>query len=162
MEKARAREFVRCFGKELGLKWDEERDCLEVGRRSDRGESLGRDENTSNYFRAGQTPGQPRPTDRFTSFDDMERIYDLHVEETARETTQLTISEMVDVALESLSQADRELIFLRFFDRLTLKEIGEELSISYQAVQSRLNTVLKRVRTAIVRMDHFIRWLNHG
>jgi len=52
----------------------------------------------------------------------------------------------LDRALRELSEPDRDVILLRFFERKTAREIGERLSISEEAAQKRADRALERLR----------------
>lgn len=147
-----ARRFVVRHGKEFGLNWDEDRDCLAVGQRAETGESIGSKENHSNYFRSGLTVGQPLDFDRYESFELFEKItegtviYGSELPSSNREE----LIEIVGAALERLRPSVRRVLVMRYFDSLTLQEIGTALDVSYQAVQSRLRTAHRNFMVAFV------------
>jgi RNA polymerase sigma factor (sigma-70 family) len=63
------------------------------------------------------------------------------------------IAPHLDAALNQLSDSDRDLVVLRFFQRKTAREIGRQLGLSEHAAQ-------KRVARALERLRHVLR--SHG
>lgn len=59
----------------------------------------------------------------------------------------------LDDALARLSEADRDSIALRFFDRKTAAEIGGILGISEAAAQKRVHRALERLRRGLAKCD---------
>ena len=56
------------------------------------------------------------------------------------------IAPYLDAALAQLDQDDRDAILLRYFERKTAKEIGEELGLTAEAAQKRATRALERLR----------------
>lgn len=56
------------------------------------------------------------------------------------------IAPILDVTLDQLNEADRQLILWRFHRRRSLKEIGDELRLSEDAARMRMNRALERLR----------------
>lgn len=48
--------------------------------------------------------------------------------------------------MDNLTPEQRKIIKMRFVERMELTEIAEELGITYQAVQQRLKTILKKLK----------------
>jgi len=66
-------------------------------------------------------------------------------------TDLITRDDLADLnnAIAKLSQEQRQLVKKVFFDGQALKDIALEYGLSYQAVQSRLNVVLKSLRKSL-------------
>lgn len=60
----------------------------------------------------------------------------------------------VDRAMSKLSQMDRLLLSLFYYDGFTTKEIARALSMSDGAVRTRLNRSRNRLKTAFLKEDH--------
>ena len=63
--------------------------------------------------------------------------------------TRATLRELV----QTLPQAQREIVLLRFAQDLTLREIAQVTDLPLRTVQSRLRAALKRLRTTCERED---------
>jgi len=61
------------------------------------------------------------------------------------------IEPLLDEAVQSLDEADRTAIILRFFENKSLREVGEALGTSDDAAQKRVSRALERLR------EHFVR-----
>ena len=57
--------------------------------------------------------------------------------------------EMLKQALENLNEREKKLIYLRFYEGLTQKEIAERLSLSQMHVSRLLNDALQKLRRKI-------------
>ncbi len=57
----------------------------------------------------------------------------------------------LDDGLASLSEGDRRLLLLRFFDRVPAREVGARLGISEEAAQKRLQRALERLQRILHR-----------
>ena len=55
--------------------------------------------------------------------------------------------EELHLALSKLNDEEREIIQRLYFDERTLAEIADEKNVSYQAIQSRRNHILKKLKT---------------
>ena len=60
------------------------------------------------------------------------------------------LAPMLDAALNKLAEADRAVIFLRYFERKTASEIGAALRLSEEAAQKRVTRALERLRALVV------------
>jgi RNA polymerase sigma factor (sigma-70 family) len=82
----------------------------------------------------------------------------------ARETTAAEIAAMktpseawmkveasIDEAMATLNDTERTALVLRFFQNLSLREVGEALGISEDTAQKRVSRALERLRTAFLR-----------
>ena len=58
--------------------------------------------------------------------------------------------EMLKQALENLNEREKKLIYLRFYEGLTQKEIADRLSLSQMHVSRLLNESLNKLRRKIV------------
>jgi RNA polymerase sigma factor (sigma-70 family) len=58
---------------------------------------------------------------------------------------------MVDEGLDRLSEKDRSAIMLRFFEKLSLAEVGAALGVSEEAAQMRVSRALDKLRGFFVR-----------
>ena len=56
------------------------------------------------------------------------------------------IAPFLDDAISDLSEADRDALTLRFFERRTARELGERLGLSEEAAQKRVTRALERLR----------------
>ena len=61
------------------------------------------------------------------------------------------IEPLLDEAVQSLDEADRTAIILRFFENKSLREVGETLGTNDDAAQKRVSRALERLR------EHFVR-----
>jgi RNA polymerase sigma-70 factor (ECF subfamily) len=59
----------------------------------------------------------------------------------------------VEQMLTSLSRMEREVFLLRFFDQLTLKEMGETLGKNESTIKTHLYRALRKVKDAASRLD---------
>ena len=57
----------------------------------------------------------------------------------------------VEAAVEKLNQSDRALILLRFYQGLSLAEVGTQLGISHDAARKRVDRVVQRLRERVTR-----------
>jgi RNA polymerase sigma factor (sigma-70 family) len=62
------------------------------------------------------------------------------------------IRPVIDRALSALNPRDRDVVLMRFFQRMTFPEIGKRLSISDDAARLRVGRSLDRVRSALSRL----------
>jgi RNA polymerase sigma factor (sigma-70 family) len=60
------------------------------------------------------------------------------------------IAPHLDHALAELSNTDRDVLLLRFFERRTAKEIGDRLGVGEEAAQKRVARALERLRGVLV------------
>lgn len=61
------------------------------------------------------------------------------------------VKEVVDEAMESLSDAERSAVLLRFFENRSLREVGETLGVSEDTAQKRVSRALERLRRLLLR-----------
>ncbi len=61
------------------------------------------------------------------------------------------IEPILDQAVQSLSEADRAAIIMRFFENKSLREVGELLGTNEDAAQKRVSRALERLREYFVR-----------
>ncbi|MFP4599741.1 MAG: sigma factor-like helix-turn-helix DNA-binding protein [Persicimonas sp.] len=54
-----------------------------------------------------------------------------------------TIDELLEQALDSLEDSDRDIVERRFFDGDTFGEIGDDYGVSFQAIQARFDTLVE-------------------
>jgi RNA polymerase sigma-70 factor (ECF subfamily) len=59
----------------------------------------------------------------------------------------------IEQMLTSLSRMEREVFLLRFFDQLTLKEIGESLGKNQSTIKTHLYRALRKVKDDASRLD---------
>jgi RNA polymerase sigma factor (sigma-70 family) len=52
----------------------------------------------------------------------------------------------LDQALDALSDADRQAVLLRFFERMSMRELGEAVGVSEDAAKMRVSRALERLR----------------
>ena len=52
----------------------------------------------------------------------------------------------LDEALDALSDADRQAVLLRFFERMSMRELGEAVGVSEDAAKMRVSRALERLR----------------
>jgi len=60
------------------------------------------------------------------------------------------IAPHLDPALAEISDADRDALLLRFYERKTAREIGNRMGTSEEAAQKRISRALERLRTVLV------------
>lgn len=65
-------------------------------------------------------------------------------------------SQSLHEALKSQKTKHREIVILRFFEDLKLREIADRLNISLGTVKSRLSQALKKIKKSIKNIEHFI------
>jgi RNA polymerase sigma factor (sigma-70 family) len=58
---------------------------------------------------------------------------------------------VIDEVMDELSEPDREAVLLRFFENLSLTEIGEKFSLSPDAARMRIDRALDKLRGALAR-----------
>lgn len=61
------------------------------------------------------------------------------------------IEPLLDEAMETLDQADRSAVLLRYFENKTLREVGETLGTSEDAAQKRVSRAVERLREFIAK-----------
>lgn len=61
------------------------------------------------------------------------------------------VAPLLDEALDRLGKADRQLLLLRFFRRLPLRDVGHQLGISEDAARMRVTRALERLRVQLAR-----------
>jgi RNA polymerase sigma factor (sigma-70 family) len=61
------------------------------------------------------------------------------------------VAPYLDDAVSQLDETDRDLMMLRFFQRKTAREIGEQLGLSEEAAQKRVTRALERLRGQLAR-----------
>lgn len=64
------------------------------------------------------------------------------------------VAETVQDALAALEPDERDLIALKYFSRLTFHEMSEIMGISERMVQSRLRTVLQKMRVNVAQEEY--------
>lgn len=64
------------------------------------------------------------------------------------------VAETVHDALAALEPDERDLIALKYFSRLTFHEMSEIMGISERTVQSRLRTVLQKMRVNVAQEEY--------
>lgn len=136
-----AKEFVELHGAEFGLDWDSDASHLREGPRGTSGESRGRRENTSNFFRSGRTPGQPSAIDAYGPVEVAEAVAKAVP---LRYEAGRDLLKVMSVVCQLEPQL-REVIEERFYEGRTLGAIASDRDLSYQAVQSRIRTALRLI-----------------
>ena len=63
--------------------------------------------------------------------------------------------ETLTAALESLDERERDIIILRFYSRKTLKEIAENMGISYAYVKILQNKAFEKIKVFLENSSHF-------
>ncbi len=61
------------------------------------------------------------------------------------------VAALLDDAMETLNETERTAIVLRFFENLSLREVGDSLGISEDTAQKRVSRALDRLRLAFAR-----------
>ena len=64
------------------------------------------------------------------------------------------MAETVQDALAALEPDERDLIALKYFSRLTFHEMSEIMGINERTVQSRLRTVLQKMRVNVAQEEY--------
>lgn len=64
------------------------------------------------------------------------------------------VTETVQDALAALEPDERDLIALKYFSRLTFHEMGEIMGISERTVQSRIRSVLQKMRVELAQEEY--------
>jgi RNA polymerase sigma factor (sigma-70 family) len=62
-----------------------------------------------------------------------------------------SIAPYLDAALSELSELDRDALLLRYFQRKSAREMAQELGISGEAAQKRLNRAIERLRDLFIK-----------
>jgi RNA polymerase sigma factor (sigma-70 family) len=65
--------------------------------------------------------------------------------------TWLKVKDSLDEAMESLNEAERAALLLRFFENRSLRDVGSQLGISEDTAQKRVSRALERLRTLLLR-----------
>lgn len=68
----------------------------------------------------------------------------------ATESTWSEISPLLDEAMDALEESDRTALVLRYFENLSLKEVGQALAISDDAAQKRVSRAVDTLRAGLV------------
>jgi RNA polymerase sigma-70 factor, ECF subfamily len=68
--------------------------------------------------------------------------------------SQDAVAETVQDALAALEPDERDLIALKYFSRLTFHEMSEIMGINERTVQSRLRTVLQKMRVNVAQEEY--------
>lgn len=111
--------------------------------RAENGESINEVENSSHYFRSGDTPGQPSQYDDFD--DGIEGAERAAAAAPMYHPSNLTarqrrISDRVQQVLALIKPKYAELLRARYFEGKTEEAIASDLGVTQQAVSSRLKT----------------------
>ena len=69
--------------------------------------------------------------------------------DTAEETTWKEMAPVVDKALDALSEDDRQVVLLRFFEQRTMADLGRTLGITEDAAKMRVSRALGRLRAQL-------------
>lgn len=64
------------------------------------------------------------------------------------------VAETVQDALAALELEERDLIALKYFSRLTFHEMSQIMGINERTVQSRLRTVLQKMRVSVAQEEY--------
>lgn len=87
----------------------------------------------------------------FFSFLDEDGSFEESIEDKSIDVEKLVETkeaiEELHLALSKLNDEEREIIHRLYFDDRTLSEIADEKKVSYQAIQSRRNNILKKLKT---------------
>jgi RNA polymerase sigma factor (sigma-70 family) len=101
---------------------------------------------TSTRFAAAQTVRTERR--RRTNEQEVQILNELH---TVSEPGWDQIRPIIDEAMDELSERDREAVLLRFFENLSLAEIGAKFSLSPDAARMRIDRALDKLRGALAK-----------
>jgi RNA polymerase sigma factor (sigma-70 family) len=75
----------------------------------------------------------------------------MHSESSAPDDVWNSFAAFLDDALGHLSDADRDALLLRFFERQTAPEIAQRLNLSVEAAQKRVSRALERLRDLLAK-----------
>jgi RNA polymerase sigma-70 factor, ECF subfamily len=78
-----------------------------------------------------------------------------HLTSPSQAALRAELSQQLQVALESMSDLDREVLILRHFEELTNQETARVLSISQQAASLRYVRALTRLKTVLAALPEF-------
>ena len=67
------------------------------------------------------------------------------------DTTWHELRPLLDAAMHDLSATDREVVLMRYFERLSLAEIGAQLGLKANAANMRIERAVDRLRTALAK-----------
>src|SRR5690242_16391762 len=67
----------------------------------------------------------------------------------AEETTWKEMAPLLDEALDALSEDDRQVVLLRFFDQKTMADLGRALGVTEDAAKMRVSRALGRLRSQL-------------
>ncbi|MFD2932803.1 RNA polymerase sigma factor [Spirosoma flavum] len=67
-----------------------------------------------------------------------------------------TVARKIQVAVRSLPPRQQEIIFLRFFDKLSYEEISEITGLDYQILRNTIHRAVKALRHALVHTIDFL------
>jgi len=62
-------------------------------------------------------------------------------------------SQLVRMAMERLSNSDREILFLKYLENWSCKEMAQRLGVGESAIKSRLLRSRKNLRVELIRLD---------
>ncbi|MDB6024269.1 MAG: hypothetical protein JWM68_492 [Verrucomicrobiales bacterium] len=74
-----------------------------------------------------------------------QEVYD-HMQTNASEPTWTSIAPLLDDAMATLSESDRQAVLLRFFENKSLSEVGNALRVSDDTAQKRISRALSKLK----------------
>lgn len=80
-----------------------------------------------------------------------ESAYMQKISSDVSETRWEEVAPHLDAAINSLPEADRTAIVLRFFDRLRSRDIAERLGVTEEAARMRISRAVRRLRDALAK-----------
>jgi RNA polymerase sigma factor (sigma-70 family) len=65
------------------------------------------------------------------------------------------LKEYLDSLLEYLNEDERRIIYLKFYEGLTFRQIKEEFSVSHQMIHKKFHRAIKKLRKIVKKLDAY-------
>lgn len=65
------------------------------------------------------------------------------------------LKEYLDSLLEYLNDDERRIIYLKFYEGLTFRQIKEEFSVSHQMIHKKFHRAIKKLRKLVKKLDAY-------
>lgn len=65
------------------------------------------------------------------------------------------LKEYLDSLLEYLSEDERRIIYLKFYEGLTFRQIKEEFSVSHQMIHKKFHRAIKKLRKIVEKLEAY-------
>jgi RNA polymerase sigma factor (sigma-70 family) len=65
------------------------------------------------------------------------------------------IARYLDLLMECLSEDERRIVYLKFFESKTFRQIKEEFSVSHQMIHKKFHRAIKKLRTRAKKLKAY-------